>query len=71
MTEQQLADLLRKAYDSAPYRKKHAFVVLFGVTHAEELKAHSIASICERSGIGKWGPQVAMGVQLAEYVSLK
>lgn len=71
MTEHQLADHLGKAHDSAPYRRKHAFVVLFGITHAEHLKSHSIAAICERSGIGKWGPQVAMGVQLADYVELR
>lgn len=71
MTETELADALRKQYDSAPSKRKHAFVVLFGIKFAEHLRQHSVASVCERSGIGKWGPQVSMGVQLADYVNLK
>ena len=71
MTETELASLLRETYETAPYRRKHSFVVLFGIKYSEQLKSHSISSVCALSGIGKWGPQVSMGVQLADYVTPK
>jgi hypothetical protein len=71
MTIDELSRKLRQYYDTAPDRQKHVQVVLFGIVHAQHLEGVSVAEVVARSGIGKWGPQVSMGVGLAKYVTPK
>ena len=69
MTIDQLSRSLKQYYDTAPYREKHIQVVLFGIVHAQHLKTVSVAEVVARAEIGKWGPQVSLGVGLANYVA--
>ena len=71
MTIDELAKSLKSFYDQAPYREKHVQVVLFGITYAKELSNTSVAEVVARADIGKWGPQVSLGVGLAKYVTPK
>ncbi len=63
--------MLRDKYETAPAREKAMNVVLFGIENADALGGQSIADVAEQSGIGKWGPPVALGCKLAQYVELK
>ena len=69
MTIDELSRQLKRYYDSAPARQKHVQVVLFGIVHARQLATVSVAEVVARSEIGKWGPQVSLGVGLANYVT--
>jgi hypothetical protein len=69
MTTDELAKTLKEFYDRAPSGEKHVHVVLFGIKVAKALSTQSVAEVTARSGIGKWGPQVSMGVKLANHVS--
>jgi len=71
MTTSELARILKDRYDRAPYRDKAAHVVMFGIEFGDELASHSIAEITAMSQIGKWGPQVALGRKLANFVQIK
>ena len=71
MKASELARILRERYDRAPDRDKAAHVVLFGIEFSEQLEGQSIAEITALSGIGKWGPQVALGRKLGHHVQLK
>jgi len=71
MTTDELAKALRTSYDSAPTREKAVQVVLFGIVYSEHLSGQSIAEVTKRSGIGDWGPQVSLGVNLSNHVLVK
>ena len=71
MQTSRLAALLKERYDNVADKKKAVEVVLFGVEYAEVLKTQSEAAVCAAFGIGKWGPQIALGINLAAKVKLK
>lgn len=71
MTIDERSRTLKHYYDTAPYREKHIQVVLFGIVHAKQLANTSVAEVVARAEIGKWGPQVSLGVGLANYVATK
>ena len=71
MTEDDLARLLRAAYESAPAQDKGLFTVLFAIQFSDQLERHSMGKISELAGIGKWGPHLAPGRKLAKHVSIK
>ncbi len=71
MTVDELGRSLALAYSRAPERSKAVHVVLWGITNADALEACSIAEVVDIAGIGKWGPQVALGAKLSDYVALK
>jgi hypothetical protein len=70
MRTDQLAKLLREAYDTAPDGDKSLAVCLFGVRYAEEI-GPSTNAILESADIGKYGPEVRKGIKLSRYVTLK
>jgi hypothetical protein len=69
MTIEELSRQLRHYYEAAPYRQKHVQVVLFGIVHAKDLENVSVAEVVARAEIGKWGPQVSLGVGLSKHVA--
>jgi hypothetical protein len=71
MKTDDLAATLRERYASAAPGCKAVEGVLFGIEHAELLKNMSIPDTATASGIGKWGPQVSLGVNFADRVALK
>ena len=50
-----LARILKEAYDKAPNRDKSAAVCLFGVRYAEQIGTNTNA-IISKAGIGNYGP---------------
>lgn len=71
MTIDELALTLKAYYDKAPEGQKNVHVALFGIVHAQDLAGASVAEVVARSGIGKWGPQVSLGVGLSNHVVRK
>lgn len=68
----QLADELRKMYDTAPRGEQVAHIHLFGIKYAAELARFAPASVAERAGIGRsYGTEINKGRNLAKYVELK
>jgi hypothetical protein len=68
MTTTELGIILRRRYQQAAPRKQAVEVVLFGIEYAETLRTCSIAEVCAEADIGKWGPQISLGVNLSERV---
>ena len=68
----QLANELRKMYDTAPRGEQVAHIHLFGTKYAAELARFAPASVAERAGIGRsYGTEINKGRNLAKYVELK
>lgn len=70
MGTEQLARLLRDAYDKAPALDKSLAVCLFGIRYADEIGT-STNAIVHAAQIGKYGPEVRKGIKLSRYVRLK
>lgn len=70
MRTDQLARLLREAYDTAPNRDKSLAVCLFGIRYAEEIGS-STNAILDAADIGNYGPEIRKGIKLSSYVTLK
>ena len=71
MTVTELGSILRRRYQHAAPRKQAVEVVLFGIEYAETLRTFSISEVCAEANIGKWGPQISLGVNLSERVVRK
>ena len=72
MDIEQLADELRKMYDTAPRGEQVTRIHLFGIKYAAELGRFAPASVAERAGIGRsYGTEINKGRNLAKYVELK
>ncbi|SPH24841.1 hypothetical protein DEA8626_03874 [Defluviimonas aquaemixtae] len=71
MTADDLGRILRAEYDKAEQRQKAVAVVCFGIKYAQQLKSQSVAAVSACADIGKWAPQISLGVNLAEHVELK
>ena len=74
--EQELADILREMYDTAPEGEKGIQGLLFGIQYAAELDAakqagYSIATIRKLSRVKNYERDIGKGVKLAKYVKLK
>jgi hypothetical protein len=69
---QELADQLRRAYDTADEGKKVVAIHLFGIRHADQLNGVSCKEFAVRAGIHEsYGTELRKGVNLAEYVSVR
>ncbi|MDI3336665.1 hypothetical protein QKW60_09625 [Defluviimonas aestuarii] len=71
MTANELGRILREDYIKAEPRQKAVAVVCFGIKYVNELKTQSVAAVCASADIGKWAPQISLGVNLAERVEMK
>ncbi|MCB2128117.1 MAG: hypothetical protein KDE03_03330 [Rhodobacteraceae bacterium] len=71
MTSNELGRILRGTYDKAGPRQKAVAVVCFGIEYADALRTQSVAAVCASADIGKWAPQINLGVNLAERVETK
>ncbi len=72
MTLQELANELRKMYDSAPKNEQVLHLHLFGIKYAAELSRFSPASVVALAGIPRsYGTEINKGRNLARYVELK
>ncbi len=70
ISTEELGRRLRKAYDAAPEWEKGIHAILFGIRYASH--AHRRANkIAKAAGLKGSGTLVAMGVQLAPYVTVK
>lgn len=67
MGVEELAKILKDAYDRAPNFDKSAAVCLFGIRYADQIGSQTNA-IIESAKIGNYGPMVRMGKKLARDV---
>ena len=72
MTVQELADQLRRAYDTAEEGKKVVAIHLFGIRCANDLEGVSCKEVAIKAGIQEsYGTEIRKGANLAEYVSIR
>jgi len=68
----ELADELRKAYESSEGGKKVVSIHLFGIRRANELDGQSCKDIAVLAGIPhSYATEIRKGMNLAPYVSLR
>ncbi len=72
MEIQELADILRDMYDTAPEGEKNAHLCLFGIAYADELNRFPPTKVRNLSGIRRHAlNHINLGRHLAKYVDLK
>ena len=71
MTTDEQAGQLREMHAKAPDGDKSLHMTLFAIKYADELVGHSLSEISALAGLGKSGPQLALGRKLARHVVLK
>jgi len=72
VTVQELADQLRRAYDTAEEGKKVVAIHLFGIRCANDLEGVSCKEVAIKAGIQEsYGTEIRKGANLAEYVSIR
>ncbi len=71
MELQELADILRERYDTAPEGEKVVRVHLFGIKYAEELRSFSPGRVAKVAGVPAVSNEISKGRNLAKYVVLK
>lgn len=72
MIIQELADQLRRDYETAEEGKKVVAIHLFGIRCAKQLDGISCKELAIRAGIGEsYGTELRKGVNLADYVSIR
>lgn len=74
MTLQQLGERLHEMYFGSDEGETAAMVHLFGIKYADEIKGSgaSMKAIAKAAGINEsYGTEIAKGVKLAKYVSLR
>ena len=71
MTNVDLIRALREACERAPKGEKVLAIHLFAIANASHLEGHNVHEISERAGIGKFGPEIRKGMNLADHVILK
>ena len=73
MTVEELAQELRRMYDSAPKGEQNTSVLLFGIRYADHLPhgTSRVADVVQRSALGRnWASEINKGRNLARYVDL-
>ena len=73
MNVEELAQELRRMYDSAPDGEQNTAVLLFGIRYADHLLrgANRIAGIVQRSDLPRnWASEISKGRNLVRYVDL-
>ena len=69
MTLDELAEVLRNMWDSAPKGGKTPMVHLFGIRYADELEGMDLAALAELAGRPRsMGTEIRKGRNLAQYV---
>ena len=69
MTIQDVAQLLKQMYETAPEREKAVHVHLFGIRYAAIINDMSTHEIAERAGIQRsYGTEIRKGINLSKYV---
>ena len=72
MEMQELADILREMYDTAPEGEKVLRLHLFGIKYAAELYEFRISDVVKRAGLHRsYNTEISKGRNLAKYVELK
>jgi hypothetical protein len=72
MTLSNLTEELRAACNGAGSGDKIVTIQLFGIQHADRLRAENLQDLAERAGIGRaCGAELRRGIRLAAYVQLK
>ena len=72
MEFQELADILRGAYEAAPEGEKVVRIVLFGIEYAEELGIFSPNRVARAADIPpSYYTEINRGRSVAKYVELK
>ena len=67
-----LANQLRAAVEAALKGGRVLAIHLFGIEHAERLKATALKSLAEQAGLGEsFATELRKGVRLAEFVVMK
>ena len=64
MGVEQLAALLRKAHDNAPYKGKTLAIHLFGMMYAHDLQRVNIREVREMADIPRLEPTIRDGMNL-------
>ncbi|WP_042372131.1 HTH-like domain-containing protein [Bacteroides neonati] len=68
----ELGHKLKWMYEKAPKGEKVAMIHLFGIEYANEIKKYSIKDIVNAANMPKsYGTEVAKGVHLSRFVSIK
>lgn len=71
MSTEELGQILRQMYETAPRWEKVVQVVHFGILYSDHVKRRAY-KIAEAAGIQKeYGGHIAIGVRLAAYVTVK
>ena len=72
MKVSELADELRKAYESSEEGKKVISIHLFGIRRANELEGHSCNDVAVLAGIPRsYVTEIRKGMNLAPYVAVR
>lgn len=72
MTFDELAEVLRNMWESAPKGGKSIMVHLFGIRYADELEGMDLKVIAELAGLRRsMGTEIYKGSRLAQYVTEK
>lgn len=72
MTINQLGQILREMYDTAPEKEKATFIHLFGIKYGKQILQNKISSaeIIHASGLKEsYKTEVRKGVNLSKYVN--
>ena len=73
MTVEELAEELRRMYESAPDGEQNTAVLLFGIRYANHLprRTSRVTEVVRRSGLRpNWSSEINKGRNLARYVNL-
>ena len=72
MTEDEAVHILRDMCEKAPKDEKTAYIHLFGIKYAQELRALNIPTVAERgTGYKSYEVEINKGIRLAKYVQLR
>ncbi len=73
MTVEEAGELLRRMYETAPYREKTTYIRLFGIKYASDLDSLSLKDVVTKAGLGRpsYDTEVRKGMNLAKYVQMK
>ena len=71
LTERQAIQMLRDAYENAPYGEKMLRVQLFGIRYAEQLEGMNLGRLALEATGKELGVELRYGVKLAGYVVLR
>lgn len=72
MSTDHLIQILKEAYESAPFGEKKTTIHLFGIKFSSELENHSVKEIAESAtGRVSYQTEISVGMRLAKHVTVK